>query len=91
MQNYKSLSNNQLNFQHFFSDEVRRIFSLVVAVICALLGILQFLRGVGIMAFFYNGPGISGGIMYVLYGSLAAYFGIKDTIDIGTLLRTRRS
>lgn len=68
-----------------------RIFSLVVAVICALLGILQFLRGVGIMAFFYNGPGISGGIMYLLYGSLAAYFGIKDTIDIGTLLRPRKS
>lgn len=68
-----------------------RIFSLIVAVICALLGIIQLLRGLGLMVFNYNNLGISGGIMYVLYGSLAAYFGLKDSIDMGILLRKNRT
>ena len=64
-----------------------RIFSLIIAVICALLGIFQLLRGVGLIVMYHSNVGISGGIMYVLYGSLAAYFGLKDTIDLGNLLR----
>lgn len=64
-----------------------RIFSLVVAVICAILGIIQLLRGVFFIFLDHSNLGISGGIMYVLYGSLATYFGIKDSVDIGSNLR----
>lgn len=64
-----------------------RIFSLIVAIICALLGIIYLLRGVFLFALNDSGTGISAGIMYFLYGSLAAYFGTKDTIDLITLLR----
>lgn len=64
-----------------------RIFSLIVAVICALLGIIYLLRGIFLFASGASGVGISAGIMYFLYGSLAAYFGVKDTIDIISLLR----
>ena len=67
-----------------------RIFSLIVAVFCALLGIFQLIRGILLIADFHSNIGISGGIMYVLYGSLAAYFGIKDSIDLGTLLRNSK-
>ena len=65
-----------------------RIFSIIIAIICALLGIIYLIRGILIFAFMNSGAGISAGIMYFLYGSLAAYFGTKDTIDLITLLRT---
>lgn len=65
-----------------------RIFSLIMAVVCTLLGLFTLLRSILI---FFSGESdivISSGIMYFLYGSLAAYFGIKDTIDLVGLLRS---
>lgn len=64
-----------------------RIFSFIVAVICTILGLIQLLKGGLFIAFNLHDMGISGGIMYLLYGSLAAYFGLKDTVDIGSDLR----
>lgn len=58
------------------------IFSLVVATIAALLGILYIVLGIMIMV---SQSSLETGVlagMYFLYGSLAAYFGVKDLISI---------
>ena len=59
-----------------------QIFSLVVAAIAAILGLLYIVSGIVIM---FNGRSIEIGAlagMYFLYGSLATYFGVKDIITI---------
>ena len=59
-----------------------QIFSLVVAAIAAILGLLYIVSGILIM---FNGRSIEIGAlagMYFLYGSLATYFGVKDIITI---------
>lgn len=59
-----------------------QLFSLVVAGIAAILGLLYIINGILIML---NGQSIEIGAlagMYFLYGSLAAYFGTKDIITI---------
>ena len=59
-----------------------QIFSLVVAGIAAILGLLYIIFGVVIM---FSGRSIEVGAlagMYFLYGSLATYFGVKDIITI---------
>ena len=57
-----------------------QIFSLIIAIICALLGLYYLIMSIIILAENSSAEAISGGIMYFLYGSLAAYFGLKDTI-----------
>ena len=60
-----------------------QIFSLVIAAIAAILGLLYIISGIEMM--FINGRSIEIGAlagMYFLYGSLAAYFGVKDIITI---------
>ena len=59
-----------------------QIFSLIVAGIATLLGLLYIISGIVIM---FNGRSIEIGAlagMYFLYGSLATYFGVKDNITI---------
>ena len=59
-----------------------QIFSLVVAAIAAILGLLFIVSGILIM---FNGRSIEMGVlavMYFLYGSLATYFGVRDIITI---------
>lgn len=59
-----------------------QIFSLVVAGIATLLGLLYIISGIIIM---FKGRSIEIGAlagMYFLYGSLATYFGVKDFITI---------
>ena len=59
-----------------------QIFSLVVAGIATLLGLLYIISGILIM---FDGSSIEIGAvagMYFLYGSLATYFGVKDIITI---------
>lgn len=57
-----------------------QIFSLIIAIICALFGLFYLIFSIIILAENRGPEAISGGIMYFLYGSLATYFGIKDTI-----------
>lgn len=66
-----------------------QIFSIVIASIAAILGLFYILSSIFIVI-----PGPSFEIvglvaMYILYGSLASYFGIKDVIDIGSAMRSK--
>ena len=64
--------------KHF---KVFQIFSLIIAIICSLFGLYYLIMSIIILAENRSAEAISGGIMYFLYGSLAAYFGIKDTVS----------
>ena len=58
-----------------------QIFSLVIAIVCGLFGLFYLIMSIIMLSGNRSAQAISGGIMYFLYGSLAAYFGIKDSID----------
>ena len=58
-----------------------QIFSLVIAILCGLFGIYYLVMSIIILAIKSGPEAISGGIMYFLYGSLATYFGIKDSVS----------
>lgn len=58
-----------------------QIFSAIIAIICALFGLFYLIMSIIILAQNRSAEAISGGIMYFLYGSLAAYFGIKDSFS----------
>ena len=84
--NYESYQNNRLHVapeamlpprpKHFNAFQ---IFSLIIAIICALFGLYYLIMSIIILASNGSAEAISGGIMYFLYGSLAVYFGIKDS------------
>ena len=67
-----------------------QIFSLVIAVICALFGLFYLIMAIIIFAENRGAEAISGGIMYFLYGSLAAYFGIKDSVSCVNYFRRKK-
>lgn len=67
-----------------------QVFSLIIAIICALLGLFYLIMSIIILAENRSAEAISGGIMYFLYGSLAAYFGIKDSVSCINYFRGRR-
>lgn len=73
--------------KHFKAFE---IFSIVIAVLCALFGLFYLVLSIIILAENRSAEAISGGIMYFLYGSLAAYFGIKDTADCVAFFKRRK-
>ena len=58
-----------------------RIFSIVTAVIATLLGLLFIVSAIGLIIYdgIFGTKAMAG--MIFLYGSLAAYFGIKDTLS----------
>lgn len=56
-----------------------QIVSFIIAIICALLGLFYLIMSIVMLAENSSAKSISGGIMYFLYGSLAAYFGLKDS------------
>lgn len=62
--------------KHFKSFQV---VSLIIAIICCLFGLFYLINSIIILSENRSAEAISGGIMYFLYGSLAAYFGIKDS------------
>ena len=66
-----------------------QVFSLVIAILCALFGLFYLIMSIVILAENRGAEAISGGIMYFLYGSLAAYFGIKDSITCVTYFKRR--
>ena len=67
-----------------------QVFSLIIAIICALFGLFYLIISIIIFAENRSAEAISGGIMYFLYGSLAAYFGIKDSAGCISYFRKRR-
>lgn len=68
-----------------------QILSLIIAIVCALFGLFFLILSVIILSGNGGPAAISGGIMNLLYGSLATYFGIKDTIDcISYFKRSRK-
>ena len=67
-----------------------QIVSLIIAVVCGIFGLIYLIMSIIILAENRGAEAISGGIMYFLYGSLAAYFGIKDSVDIISYFRRKR-
>ena len=68
-----------------------QVFSLIIAIICALFGLFYLIMSIIILAENSSAEAISGGIMYFLYGSLAAYFGIKDSVSCINYFRRRKN
>lgn len=67
-----------------------QIFSLIIAIICALFGLFYLVMSIIMLAENRSAEAISGGIMYFLYGSLAAYFGIKDSVSCINYFRNKK-
>ena len=68
-----------------------QIFSVFMSIVCVVLGVLYLFRGLTTLIANFSSPAISAGIMYFLYGSLATYFGIRDTISTLSFLRRKIS
>lgn len=66
-----------------------QIFSIVIAGICSLLGLLYVIFAAIIMIGSNSPVEDTFACMYLLYGSLATYFGIKDFSSIIQSLRTK--
>lgn len=64
-----------------------QVVSLIIAVLCSLFGFYYLIMSIIILAENRGPEAISGGIMYFLYGSLAAYFGIKDAVSCVSYFR----
>ena len=64
--------------KHF---KVFKIFSIVISTIASLLGLLYIVNGIIIMLSLSSLEAGAVAGMYFLYGSLAAYFGVKDFIS----------
>ena len=95
---YSGYSHNRVNTtaeamlppqpRHFKAFQV---ISLIIAIICALFGLFYLIMSIIILAEKRSAEAISGGIMYFLYGSLAAYFGIKDSVSCVNYFRRRKN
>ena len=72
--------------KHFKSFQ---IFSLIIAVVCSLFGLYFLVMSIIILSGNQSAEAISGGIMYFLYGSLAAYFGLKDIVSCISYFRRK--
>lgn len=74
--------------RHF---KVFQIFSIIIAVIAALLGLIYITNAILIMlgSSSFEAGAFAG--MYFLYGSLATYFGIKDIITISQYFKVKKS
>ena len=74
--------------RHF---KVFQIFSIIIAVIAALLGLFYIATAIFIIlgSFSLEAGAFAG--MYFLYGSLATYFGIKDIITISKYFKAKKS
>lgn len=68
-----------------------QIFSMVMAVIAAVLGLIFIVRGAALFLPRYSFEAGAYGGMQLLYGALALYFGVRDIIDIVRSLRMLRS
>lgn len=68
-----------------------QVFSLIIAIICALFGLFYLIMSIIMLSENKSAEAISGGIMYFLYGSLAAYFGIKDTVSCVNFFKRKQN
>lgn len=68
-----------------------QIISLIIAIICGLFGLFYLIMSIIMLADNRSAEAISGGIMYFLYGSLASYFGIKDSVGCINYFRKRKN
>ena len=94
---YRSYYNNRLNSnpanllpprpKHF---KAFQIFSLIISLICSLFGLFYLIMSVITLSQGGSNEIISAGIMYFLYGSLAAYYGIKDSYSSVNYFRRQR-
>lgn len=64
-----------------------QVFSLVVAVIAAILGLAYIIMAIWVVTAYSSVEADSVAIMYFLYGSLAAYFGVTDSFSIAGQLK----
>ncbi len=71
---------------HFRSFQM---FSLVIAVIAAILGLAYIIMAIWIAVAHSSVEADSIAIMYFLYGSLAAYFGVTDSFSIADQLKRK--
>lgn len=58
-----------------------QVVSLIIAIVCSVLGIIYLVLALTAIIRGRFAVGISAGVMYFLYGSLATYFGIRDMIS----------
>lgn len=79
-------AHNGVSYQDMFPPKPKyfkafRVFSVVISAIASLLGLLYIILGVLIMLSqtTLEAGAVAG--MYFLYGSLAAYFGVKDSVS----------
>lgn len=82
----------ELSYQELLSQRPRhfkvfQIFSIIIAVIAALIGLSLIITAILIMLDSYSYVAGAFGGMYFLYGSLAIYFGIKDVVSISRHLK----
>ena len=69
-----------------------QVISVVISIICSLFGLFYLIVAIIILVENHSSEAISAGLMYFLYGSLAAYFGIKDSVScIAYFKRNRKS
>lgn len=68
-----------------------QIFSIVIAGICSLLGLLYVILAAIVMIGSDSLATDALAGMYLLYGSLAAYFGIKDFFTTISAIRNKSS
>lgn len=68
-----------------------QIFSLVIAAICIVFGVYYLVMSIIVLVGNRSAEAISGGIMCFLYGSLATYFGVRDTINCINYFRHRKA
>lgn len=66
-----------------------QIFSLIIAIVCAVLGIIFVILALLGMVDRGSFGSTSVGIMYLLYGSLATYYGARDCISSLSYFRCR--
>lgn len=59
-----------------------QIVSLIIAIVAALLGLIYVISGIILLMTGLTFETSAVAVMYFLYGSLAAYFGVKDIISI---------
>ena len=67
-----------------------QVISLIIAIVCGLFGLFYLIMSFIILAENRGAEAISGGIMYFLYGSLATYFGIKDSVSCINYFKQRK-
>lgn len=94
--NYSSYyeDRQKYSYEQMFSNPPKHfkaflVFSLIMAVIASILGIVLIILAIWIAVVNSSLEAKSVAIMYFLYGSLAAYFGVTDSFSIASQLKRK--